>query len=126
MLLIVGVYHLSLDAVQYELATLGIALAAWFIVILVRLRLVGRLESDVRADIIPRGLRPWIRGWLLVRFGLLGSSFLLLVLGVLAGVAQRELLSIVITAFMYLVWGRMLLDVVFDAAVNTGVILNRS
>jgi len=61
-LFVVGVLHQSLGAaVSYGLTPFAIAVAAWGILTIIRLRLVGALPKDVRdRDVIPTGLRPWI------------------------------------------------------------------
>jgi hypothetical protein len=46
----------------------------------------------------------------LVRFGLLGSGLLLIVGGVAAAVAQRQLFATVAQAFVYVVCFRLLMD----------------
>jgi hypothetical protein len=72
--------------------------------------------------LIPNRLKRWIRWWLLVRFGLLGSGLIIIVAGVVAVVAQFQLLAVAVQAFIYIFFLRVFLDAVFGAVFNLGVI----
>lgn len=126
-LLIVGLFRPSLGAgLNYALIPFAVAASMWAILIAIRVGLVGVLPKDARDVIVlPKRLMPWIRGWLLIRFGLLASGLLLVLIGVAVAVVQFNLLGVVIEAFVYLVWVRMLLDAVFGAAFNAVLILSR-
>ncbi len=97
--------------VSFALMPFLLAVAACAVVAIIRLRVVDVRPSDAHDDdMIPRHLEPWIRSWLLVRFGLLGSGLLLIVGGVAAAVAQRQLFATVAQAFVYVVCFRLLMD----------------
>ena len=123
-LFIVGLFHPSLgSAVAYGLIPFGIAVIAWAVLGTIRLWLAKFLPREISdVVVLPRRLQPWIRGWLMIRFGLLGGGLLLLVIGVAVGLTHRDLLGVVIQAFVFLVWGRILLDAAFGAAFNAWVI----
>jgi hypothetical protein len=106
--------------VSYALAPFALALVAWVLVALARLRLVGFLPSEAEG-LIPTRLQPWIRSWLLVRFGLLGSGLLLILAAVATAIAHRPF-GRVVEAFVCVVWFRIFLDLVFGATFNAGVI----
>lgn len=127
LLLVVGLLHPSLGVVVgYAFVPLALAAASWAILVAVRLYVVGALPGDVNDDdVIPRTLQPWIRCWLLARFGLLGSGLLLILIGAGVAIVQRHWVGVVIQAFVYLMWGRMLSDAVFGAIFNAGVISGR-
>lgn len=100
------------------------ALLVWTVAGVARLRLVGFLPSD--ADhFIPVALQPWIRCWLLLRFGLLGAMFLLL-LSIIGTAVVDGSLRYSAEALVYVVWFRMFIDLVFGAAFNLGIISRRS
>ena len=118
-----GLLRPSFGAVLgYALIPVLLSFAAFALVAIIRLQVVGWLPGHAGNDVIPKRLQPWIRWWLLIRFGLLGSGILLIFGGVLAAVAQRSLLGIFLQAFVYVVWLRILLDAVFGALFNAGVI----
>lgn len=126
-LFIVGLFRPPLGVVlSYALIPVLLSFAVFVLVAIVRLQVVGWLPGDVSDDVIPKRLRSWIRWWLLVRFGLLGSGILLIFGGLLAAIAQRSLVGIVLQAFVYVVWLKFLLDAVFGALFNAGVISSRS
>jgi len=102
------------------LAPFSLALAAWLLVGALRLRLVGFLPSEAQA-LIPSRLVPWMRSWLLVRFGLLGSGLLLILTAIVAAIAHGPF-GRAIEAFAYVVWFRIFLDLIFGTAFNAGVI----
>lgn len=100
-------------------------LVAWIVAGVLRLRLVGCLPSQPKDDdFIPRGLQPWIRFWLLTRFGLLGAMLVLLLAIVVAAVAGRGA-NYAVEALVYVVVVRMFMDVGFGAAFNIGIITRR-
>src|SRR5215213_1195258 len=74
--------------VWYAVWPFLMAFAAWLIAGILRIRLVGYLPAQPKDDdFIPRALQPWIRFWLLTRFGLLGAMvplFLALIATVVA------------------------------------------
>ena len=109
--------------VGYFIVPFFAALLAWAIAGIVRLRLVGFLPSD--ADhFIPTALQPWIRFWLVVRFGLLGAMLLLLVAIVGTAVAGGPI-TYPVEAFVDVVIVRMLMDLAFGAAFNLGIVSHR-
>jgi hypothetical protein len=69
-------------------------------------------------------LQPWIRFWLLVRFGLLGAMLLLLLAIVGTAIAGGRITHPV-DALVYVVIVRMFMDVTFGAAFNVGIIVRR-
>ena len=109
--------------VTYALVPLAVALIAWVIVLVARLRLVGFLPSAAEGLIPPR-LEPWIRSWLLVRFGLLGSG-LLLIFGAVAMAIARVPFGRLVEAFVCVFWLRLFFDLVFGLMFNAGVISSR-
>ena len=126
-LFIAGLIRPSFGVVlSYALIPFLLSFAAFALVAIVRLQVVGLLSGDVSNDVIPKRLQSWIRWWLLIRLGLLGSGILLIFGGLLAAIAQRSLVGIVLQAFVYVVWIRILLDAVFGALFNAGVISSRS
>ena len=132
-LLGVSLFHPSLaSAVAYGLGPFAIAVTAWAVLGAIRLWLVGFLPPDANVEkIIPSRLQPWIRGWLLIRFGFQGSGLLILLVGVVlgfgmvVGLAHREMLGVVIRAFVFLAWGQISLDVLFAAAFNAWLVASR-
>lgn len=101
------------------------ALLAYVVAGISRLRLVGFLKSQANDDdFIPSALQPWIRFWLLSRFGLLGGMLLLLLAIVATAVAGRGA-NYCFEALVYVVMVRMFMDVVFGAAFNLGIIIRR-
>lgn len=114
--------HLGTVAV-YALVPLLAALFVWAVAGAARLRLVGFLPSE--ADhFIPPALQPWIRFWLLARFGLLGAMLLLLLGTVVTAVAGGPA-KYCIEGLVYVVIVRMLMDLIFGAAFNMGIISRR-
>lgn len=109
--------------VGYVFVPLLAALLAWALAGVVRLRLVGFLPSAAD-DFIPSALQPWIRFWLVVRFGLLGGGLLLLVSIVGAALAGGPI-TFPVEAFVYVVIVRMFMDLVFGTAFNLGIISRR-
>lgn len=108
----------------YVAVPLLLTLLGWALVGILRLRLVGFLPSD--ADhLVPAGLKPWIRWWLLVRFGLLSGGLLLIPAIVVAAVAGVGVASFV-HALVYLAILLMFLDLVFGTALNAGIITRRA
>ena len=109
--------------VGYALVPFLLAMAAWVVLGVLRLRTVGFLPSDADG-LIPIRLQPWIRSWLLIRFGLLGSMLLLIlaavVMAILNGPAGRA-----IGAFVVVVWLRIFLDLIFGTMFNAGVMSSR-
>ena len=111
--------------VGYVVWPLLAALVAWVVAGILRLRLVGYLPSQPKDDdFIPRGLQPWIRFWLLARFGLLGAMLALLLAVVVTAVAGRGA-NYAVEALVYVVMVRMFMDVGFGAAFNVGIITRR-
>ena len=110
--------------VSYVAVPLLVTLVAWMLVWILRLRLVGFLPSDPN-HLIPAALRPWIRSWLLVRFGLLFGWLILIVAIVVAAVAGFGL-AYCVNALVYLVLFRGFLDLLFSTAINVGVITGRA
>ena len=109
--------------VSYALVPFAIALMAWLIVAVARLRMVGFLPSNAEG-LIPTILQPWIRSWLLVRFGLLASG-LLLILAAAATAFLHGPFGRVIEALICVFWFRLFLDLRFGTAFNLGVISSR-
>jgi hypothetical protein len=121
---VVAIAHVQLGAVvSYALLPLGVALVVWVVVAVARLRVVGHLPREAEG-LIPTRLQPWIRSWLLIRFGLLGSV-LLLSLGAVAMAVVHGPLTSVVQAFVCVVWFRIFLDLILGAAFNAGVIYSR-
>jgi hypothetical protein len=111
--------------VGYVVWPLLAALLAWVVAGVLRLRLVGYLPSQAKDDdFIPRALQPWIRFWLLARFGLLGAM-LAVVLAVVVTAVVGWGVNNAIQAFVYVVMVRMFMDVAFGAAFNLGIIARR-
>jgi hypothetical protein len=111
------------DVVGYVLVPLLVALLAWAIAVAARLRLVGFLPSE--ADhFISDALRPWIRFWLLVRLGLLGAMLLLLAAIVATAIGGGSI-NYCVNALVFVVIVRLLVDLVFGAAFNVGIISRR-
>ena len=111
------------DVVGYVFVPLLVALLAWAVAGAVRLRVVGFLPSE--ADhFIPDALRPWIRFWLLVRLGLLGALLLLLAAIVITAIVGGPV-NYSVNALVFVVIVRMLVDLVFGAAFNVGIISRR-
>jgi hypothetical protein len=111
--------------VRYVVWPLLATLLAWVIAGVLRLRLVGYLPSQPKDDdYIPRGLQPWIRFWLLARFGLLGAMLALSLAVVVTAVARRGV-NYAVEALVYVVMLRMFMDVGFGAAFNLGIITRR-
>ncbi len=109
--------------VGYALGPLLLALAGWLLFAVLRLGMVGFLPSEADGLIPPR-LVPWIRSWLLVGFGLLGSLLLVVLAGVVMAIAHGPF-GRAIEALVYVVWFRIFLDAIFGAAFNAGVISSR-
>lgn len=100
-------------------------LLAWIVACVLRLRLVGYLPSQPKDhDLIPRSLQPWIRFWLLARFGLLAAMLALLLAVVVTAVGRRGV-NYAVEALIYVVMLRMFMDVGFGAAFNLGIITRR-
>ncbi len=114
--------HLG-DVVEYVFVPLLVALLAWAIALVVRLRLVGPMPSEAE-HFIPYALRPWIRFWLLVRLGLLGAMLLLLAAVVITAIGGGPV-NYCVNALAFVVIIRMLVDLVFGAALNVGIISRR-
>lgn len=104
----------------YALWPFGVAMVAWVVLAIARLRFVGFLPSNVEG-LIPNRLRPWFRWCLLVRFGLFGSWVMLIIAAIATGIAHGPV-GRVIMAFVFAVWFRMFLDLVFGAIFNAGLI----
>src|SRR3954469_15541645 len=98
----------------------AIALVLWAAAWAARLRMVGFLPSDT-GGLIPARLEPWIRAWRLIRVGLLASTLLLIAAAVATAIAHGRF-GYVIKAFVYAVWLRLFLDLVFGATLNVGII----
>jgi hypothetical protein len=98
---------------------------AWVVVGISRLRLVGFLPGQPNDDdFIPRALQPWIRFWLLSRFGLLGAMLLVFLAIVITAVSGRGA-NYCVEALVYVVAVRMFMDLGFGAAFNLGIITRR-
>jgi hypothetical protein len=111
--------------IGYAVWPILVALVASVIAGILRLRLVGYLPSQPKDDdLLPRSLQPWIRFWLLARFGLLGAGLVLSLAIVAAAIAGRGL-SYAVAALVYLVMTRALIDLGFGAAFNFGIISRR-
>lgn len=111
--------------IGYAAPALVIALIAWAIGGILRLRLVGILPSKSNDDdFIPRALQPWIRFWLLARFGLLAAVLALLLVAILAAIFGQGA-NHGLEAFVYIIWVRMIFDMGFGAALNFGIIARR-
>lgn len=104
------------------------ALAAWTAYVIAgiaRLRLVGFLPTNARTDdFIPAALQPWIRFWLVTRFGLLWAMLFLVITTIAAAIIHRAF-NLVAFALVYVVGVRILMDGAFGAALNIGVISRR-
>jgi hypothetical protein len=111
-------------AVGYVLWPLLVALLAWLVASLLRLRVVGFLPAQPNDDFIAPVLQPWIRFWLLARLGLLGVMLLLL-LAIVATALSGRGANYCIQAFVYLVMIRLLMDSGFGAVFNLGIITRR-
>lgn len=99
------------------------ALVVWTSAGVTRLRVVGFLPSQ--ADhLIPARLEPWLRVWLLARFGFLGSMLLVLVAIVAVAVAGGPF-HYGVDAFVYVAIARMFMDLIFGTALNVGIIARR-
>lgn len=109
--------------VGYALRPFAVALVLWAASGAARLRLVGFRPSDSVGPIPPR-LQPWIRACLLIRAGLMGSALLLIVAGIVTALARGRY-GYVIEAFVYTVWFRVFLDLVFGAALNADMVFSR-
>jgi hypothetical protein len=124
-LLIIAVVRVPFGVlVTYALWPFAVALLAWTILGLARLRLVGFLPSEAEG-LVPGSLQPWIRAWLMTRFGLLGSMLILILVAVALGIMHGPL-AIVIQAFVSVAWFRMFLDLILGAMFNAGVISTRN
>jgi hypothetical protein len=111
--------------VGYVLWPLLVALVAWLVASVLRLRLVGFLPAQPNDDdFISPALQPWIRFWLLARFGLLGAMLLLLLAIVATALVGRGA-NYCVQAFVYLVMVRLLMDSGFGAVFNLGIITRR-
>jgi hypothetical protein len=102
-----------------------VALVAWVFAGILRLRLVGYLPGQPNDDdFIPRALQPWIRFWLLTRFGLLGAMLALLLVIIATAVAGRGM-NYSVQALVYVVMVHMFMNLCFGAAFNLGIITRR-
>jgi len=111
--------------VGYVIWPFLIALVAWVVAGILRLRLVGYLPGQPKDDdFIPSALQPWIRFWLLTRFGLLGGM-VALVLGIVATAMAGWGVNYCIEALIYVVLTRIFIDLGFGAAFNLGIIVRR-
>lgn len=111
--------------VIYAMWPFLLALLAWVVAGVLRLRLVGYLPGQPKDDdFIPRSLQPWIRFWLLTRFGLLGAMLALLLV-VIATVVVGGGFNYSAEALVYVVLVRMFVDLGFGAAFNLGIITRR-
>ncbi|HVM38374.1 MAG TPA: hypothetical protein VM265_08310 [Sphingomicrobium sp.] len=111
--------------VGYVMWPFLMALVAWVVAGILRLRLVGYLPGQPNDDdFIPRALQPWIRFWLLTRFGLLGAMLALL-LAVIAAAVAGGAVNYGVEALVYVVLVRMFMDLGFGAALNLGIITHR-
>ena len=121
---LVAIYHPYLgDVVGLGLWPFLVAMIVWLIAGVSRLRIVGFLPS--KADhLIPTGLRPWIRFWLLVRVGLFGG-WTLLIVAIVGAAIWGSPLRYLVEALVYLVWLRLFLDLCFGSAFNIGIIFGR-
>lgn len=109
----------------YVLWPLLVSLGLWLVASVLRLRLVGFLPSQPNDDdFISPALQPWIRFWLLSRFGLLGAMLLLFLAIVATALAGRGV-NYCVQALVYVVMVRLLLDSGFGAAFNLGIITRR-
>ena len=121
----VALFHPYLGtAVGYVIIPLLAAALAWACAGAARLRLVGFLPSD-GDHFIPSVLQPWIRFWLLVRFGLLGAMLLLLAAIIVTVVAGGPV-TYPVEAVVYVVIVRIFLDLAFGVAFNLGIIARRN
>jgi hypothetical protein len=116
----------SMGAVVLYLFWPFMALAGvWVVAGIARLRLVGFLPGQPNDDdFIPRALQPWIRFWLLSRFGLFGGMLVLLLAIVVTALAGRGV-NYCAEALVYVVMPRMFMDLGFGAALNFGIITRR-
>ena len=120
------IFHPSVGVVVgYVIWPFLMALVAWVVAGILRLRLVGYLPGQPKDDdFIPRALQPWIRFWLLARFGLLGAM-LALVLAVIATAVAGRGVNYCMEALVYVVLTRMFMDLGLGAAFNLGIIARR-
>ena len=115
--------HPNLGAVLFMQCPFLLALAIWLIAGVTRLRLVGFLPSN--ADhLIPTRLQPWIRLWLLVRFGLL-VGWTIPIVAIIATAILGGPVRYCVEALVYLVWLRIFLDLCFGSAFNIGIVVGR-
>lgn len=111
--------------VMYATWPFLLALLAWVVAGVLRLRLVGYLPGQPKDDdFIPRSLQPWIRFWLLTRFGLLGAMLALFLIVIATAVAGTGL-NYSVEALVYVVLVRLFVDLGFGAAFNLGIITRR-
>ena len=111
--------------VGYALWPLAIAFVAWAVAGILRVRLVGYLPSQPKDDdFLPRALQPWMRFWLLTRFGLLWAMLILLLAAIVMAVAGRGA-NHAVEALVYVVTVRIFMDLAFGAAFNLGIIARR-
>lgn len=110
--------------VDYALVPFFAVLAARIFVGVLRWRMVGFVPTE-NEGLIPTRLKPWIRSWLLIRFGLLGSWLLLIFAAVVAAIAHGPF-GQVIYAFVCVVWFHVFLDLISGAIPNAGLISSRS
>jgi hypothetical protein len=109
----------------YALWPFLVAFVVWVGAGILRLLLVGYLPSHPKDDdYIPRALQPWIRAWLLARFGLLGAMLAMLLVVVATAIAGRGQ-NYAIEALVYVVVFRVFMDIGFGAAFNLGIIARR-
>jgi hypothetical protein len=105
------------------LVPLSMAWGLWVIAFVVRLRFVGFLPTDAYR-LIPAALQPWIRFWFLMRTGLLGGWALLLLAAVGTALVGGPI-HYPLEAFFYLVLAQVLLDGLFGAVFNIGLVKGR-
>ena len=121
---VVWLLHPDLVTVMgYGLYPLLVAIVAWTCVGAMRLRLVGFLPSS-SSHFIPPVLQPSLRIWQLLRLALFGAIPLLLAAVIGSAVAG---LAVIYAgqALVYVVAVRILLDLVFGAVFNLGIISRR-
>lgn len=106
--------------VGYALVPFFAVLAARIFVGVLRWRMVGFTPTETEG-LIPTRLKPWMRSWLIIRFGLLGSWLLLILAAAVTAIAHGPF-GEVIFAFVGVVWFRVFLDLIFGAVLNAGII----